>query len=112
MEIQLLIYPFLLLAILLVVRFKIIHKLAPVFNKQGWDKIGHLLLYFTATVVLAFLLTDLNVDLKYLYFPMCVVGILHEISHYKNPNRNFEFMDLAANFMGVVLAYFLIQIIF
>jgi VanZ family protein len=112
MELHLIIYPILLISILLAVRFNIVQKYAPRFSKKGWDKVGHMSLYFTATMVLAFLFNDLNINLKFLFFPMCVIGIFHEIRHYKIPERNFEFMDMAANFMGVLLAYFLIQILF
>jgi VanZ family protein len=112
MELHFILYPILLIGMLLAVQFNIVQKYVPIFYKKGWDKVGHLFLYFTATMVLAFLFKDLNIPLKFLFFPMCVIGIIHEIRHESDPKRDFEFMDMAANFMGVILAFFFIQMIF
>ena len=40
-----------------------------------------------------------------------VVSILLEILHLFIPNRSFEYYDLFANFIGIIFAYILIQII-
>ena len=39
------------------------------------------------------------------------ISILLEIFHYFIPNRAFEYYDLFANFIGIIFAYILIQII-
>jgi VanZ family protein len=44
---------------------------------------------------------------KFLFF----TSILLEIFHYFIPNRAFEYYDLFANFIGVILAYLFIQFI-
>jgi len=44
---------------------------------------------------------------KFLFF----ISILLEILHRYIPNRAFEYYDLFANFIGVILAYLLIQLI-
>ena len=44
---------------------------------------------------------------KFLFFS----SILLEIFHYFIPNRAFEFYDLFANFIGVIFAYLIIQLI-
>ena len=44
---------------------------------------------------------------KFLFF----TSILLEIFHYFIPNRAFEFYDLFANFIGVIFAYLIIQLI-
>ena len=46
-------------------------------------------------------------SLKFLFF----TSILLEIFHYFIPNRAFEYYDLFANFIGVILAYLFIQFI-
>ena len=45
---------------------------------------------------------------KFLFF----TSILLEIFHYFIPNRAFEYYDLFANFIGVILAYLFIQFIY
>ena len=112
MELTFLIYPILLILIFLAVRFQWVHKMMPQFSKKGWDKVGHLGLYFTMTTILAFLLKDFNIPVKFLFFPMCVAAIIHEIRHYYKPDRNFEFMDMAANFMGILMSYFFVEMFF
>ena len=44
---------------------------------------------------------------KFLFF----ISILLEILHYFIPNRSFEYYDLFANFIGVILAYLFIKLI-
>ena len=44
---------------------------------------------------------------KFLFF----TSILLEIFHYFIPNRAFEYYDLFANFIGVIFAYLIIQLI-
>ena len=44
---------------------------------------------------------------QFLFF----LSILLEILHYFIPNRAFEFYDLFANFIGVILAYLFIKLI-
>ena len=44
---------------------------------------------------------------QFLFF----ISILLEILHYFIPNRAFEFYDLFANFIGVILAYLFIKLI-
>ena len=106
MEFTLLLYPILLLFIILAVRKDLIHKMFPHFGQNPWDKVGHLGLYFVLTTVLAFLFLDLEIPLKFLYFPMCVIGFIHELRHHFKEERDFEFMDMAANFTGILISYF------
>ena len=43
-------------------------------------------------------------------YKLLFLSIILEILQYVIPNRAFEFIDLAGNFLGVLVAYFLIKI--
>lgn len=105
-------YPILLIVVLWVIKFNIVQSMFPIFWQDGWDKIGHLGLYFLVTTILAFLLKGLGWgQIQFLFLFMCSVGIVHEVSHYFQLNRSFEFGDLAANFIGVVMSYLFVNFI-
>ena len=63
-------------------------------------------LSFLAFIVRAMEKKFIN-SFKFLFFS----SILLEIFHYFIPNRAFEFYDLFANFIGVIFAYLIIQLI-
>ncbi|RMG79049.1 MAG: hypothetical protein D6714_16970 [Bacteroidetes bacterium] len=111
MDWTLLLFPLAAVAVLFAVRKGWVHRLMPRFSETGWDKMGHLFLYFTLTTLAALFFTRAGLSLRFLFFPMCVVAILHECRHYFLPDRSFEFMDLAANFSGILMAWFFCRMI-
>jgi len=71
--------------------------------------INHFISYFCISILglFAYLRTDkFNLILYKLFFLSTILEILHLFI----PNRAFELIDLASNFLGVLVAYFLIKI--
>tara|TARA_B100000029_G_C17474517_1_gene923174 strand:+ start:70 stop:465 length:396 start_codon:yes stop_codon:yes gene_type:complete len=71
--------------------------------------INHFISYFYVSIVGLFAyLRDKNFK-KLVYVLFCLSLIL-EIMQYAVPNRAFQLNDLACNFLGVLVAYFLVKI--
>ena len=71
--------------------------------------INHFISYFYVTILgLLAYLRDKNFK-KLVYVLFCLSLIL-EIMQYAVPNRAFQLNDLVANFLGVLVAYFLVKI--
>ncbi len=71
--------------------------------------INHFISYFCISILglFVYLRTDkFNLILYKLFF----LSTILEILHFFIPNRAFELIDLAGNFLGVLVAYFLIKI--
>ena len=71
--------------------------------------INHFIYYFYVTILGLFAyLRDKNFK-KLVYVLFCLSLIL-EIMQYAVPNRAFQLNDLMGNFLGVLVAYFLVKI--
>ena len=71
--------------------------------------INHFIYYFYVTILGLFAyLRDKNFK-KLVYVLFCLSLIL-EIMQYAVPNRAFQLNDLIGNFLGVLVAYFLVKI--
>ena len=74
------------------------------------DKISHSIIFFYISIL--GMLCNLKIKNMYLLFLIFLFGLLIEIIHYFHPNRYFEFEDLLANLLGIILAriiYFLLK---
>ena len=71
--------------------------------------INHFIYYFYVTILGLFAyLRDKNFK-KLVYVVFCLSLIL-EIMQYAVPNRAFQLGDLVGNFLGVLVAYFLVKV--
>ena len=72
--------------------------------------INHMV-YFGLITILAYLIQgkskNLLINLKFIFF----LSIFLELLHLIIPNRAFEYIDLIANIMGVLLAIFLLKLL-
>ncbi len=72
--------------------------------------INHMI-YFSLITILAHLIKskskNLLINLKFIFF----LSIFLELLHLIIPNRAFEYFDLIANIMGVLLAIFLLKLL-
>tara|TARA_B100001123_G_scaffold29862_1_gene31423 strand:- start:669 stop:1064 length:396 start_codon:yes stop_codon:yes gene_type:complete len=71
--------------------------------------INHFISYFYVTILgLLVYLRDKN--FKKLVYVLFSLSLILEIMQYAVPNRAFQLNDLVANFLGVLVAYFLVKI--
>jgi glycopeptide antibiotics resistance protein len=71
--------------------------------------INHFVSFFSISIFVLFLfLKDPN--FKKLEYGLFFLSIILEILQYIVPNRSFEYYDLIANFLGVLIAFFLVKI--
>ena len=71
--------------------------------------INHFISYFYVTILgLLAYLRDKN--FKKLVYVLFFLSLILEIMQYVVPNRAFQLNDLMANFLGVLVAYFLVKI--
>ena len=71
--------------------------------------INHFISYFYVTILgLLAYLRDKN--FKKLGYVLFSLSLILEIIQYAVPNRAFQLNDLVANFLGVLVAYFLVKI--
>ena len=71
--------------------------------------INHFISYFYVTILgLLAYLRDKN--FKKLVYVLFSLSLILEIIQYAVPNRAFQLNDLVANFLGVLVAYFLVKI--
>ena len=72
--------------------------------------INHMI-YFSIITILAYLIKskskNLLINLKFIFF----LSIFLELLHLIIPNRAFEYFDLIANIIGVLLAIFLLKLL-
>mgnify|MGYP001196345506 CR=1 FL=1 len=74
------------------------------------DKISHSVIFFYISLLGMFC----NLKIKYLSFMAIIFsfGLTIEVIHYFHPFRYFEWTDLLANFIGIILAraiYYVLQ---
>jgi len=74
------------------------------------DKLIHIFVFFVFA-----LLMDLATDRRPFWlwkgFPLLIYGILIEVAQYFSPEREFSYMDMVADFVGILL-YFVVKIMF
>ncbi len=73
------------------------------------DKIIHIAVFFVFA-----LLMDLAVDRHPFWLwkglPLLIYGILIEVAQYFSPEREFSYLDMVANFVGILL-YFMVKMV-
>ena len=80
----------------------------------GGDKTGHTLLMCFLAIVLSWLLSFRGLYFKKvrIYYGVLSVFVfitIEEFLQLLSPNRNFDLIDLAANYLGIVLAFAIIR---
>ena len=71
--------------------------------------INHFIYYFYLAILGLFLYLRSD-NFKKLVFSLFFLSIILEISQFIVPNRVFQLYDLVGNFLGVLVAYFLVKI--
>ena len=72
--------------------------------------INHLIYFFCLTILGLIIKLDKNNFLNKIYF-IFSISIILELFHLFIPNRSFEYYDLFANLMGVLLGIFMYKIL-
>ena len=70
--------------------------------------INHLIFFFYLSI-LGFILRNNNKKFIYNFSFLFLISIILELLHYFIPNRAFELIDLYANSLGVLLAFFMLK---
>ena len=78
-------------------------------NNPFGTSINHFIAYFYVSF-LGFFIYLKNQKLQRLTYGLFFLSIILEISQVVIPNRSFEVYDLAGNFIGVLVAYFLVKL--
>gem|GEM_PF-3983019 len=68
-----------------------------------FDKLIHILCYAILLYLLSLIFT--SIKLVYLFFAMLMFGFVIEVLQSFAPERNFDWVDFTANFVGLTLAY-------
>ena len=71
--------------------------------------INHFVYYFCITLLGLYLYLR-NVNFKKLVYSLIFLAATLELLQFIVPNRTFQLYDLIANFLGVLIAYFLVKI--
>ena len=71
--------------------------------------INHFISYFYVTMLGLFAYLE-DKNFKKLVYVLFSLSLILEIIQYAVPNRAFQLNDLVANFLGVLVAYFLVKI--
>ena len=67
-------------------------------------------IYYVYVSLLGFSLYLKNNNFKKLVYGLFFLSIILELVHFIVPNRSFQLGDLIGNFLGVLVAYFLVKI--
>ena len=67
-------------------------------------------IYYVYVSLLGFSLYLKNNNFKKLVYGLFFLSIILEVVHFIVPNRAFQLSDLIGNFLGVLVAYFLVKI--
>ena len=67
-------------------------------------------IYYVYVSLLGFSLYLKNNNFKKLVYGLFFLSIILEVVHFIVPNRSFQLGDLIGNFLGVLVAYFLVKI--
>jgi len=81
-------------------------SMIPSFINNINDKVAHLSLFFLATILI------LSCKKSYTYYLIClfILAILLEFAQLIIPSRNFSFLDIVANLLGIVVGYIVTKI--
>tara|TARA_B100000029_G_scaffold448418_1_gene470926 strand:- start:312 stop:695 length:384 start_codon:yes stop_codon:yes gene_type:complete len=71
--------------------------------------INHFISYLYISL-LGFFLYSRSENFKKLVYGLFFLSIILELLHLVIPNRSFQLVDLIANFLGVIVAYYVIKI--
>ena len=67
-------------------------------------------IYYVYVSLLGFFLYSRTKNFKKLVYGLFFLSIILEVVHFIVPNRSFQLGDLIGNFLGVLVAYFLVKI--
>jgi len=67
-------------------------------------------IYYLYVSLLGFIIYSRNENFQKLAYVMLFLSLILEIFHLIIPNRSFQFSDLMANFLGVIVAYSSVKI--
>ena len=67
-------------------------------------------IYYLYVSLLGFIIYSRNENFQKLAYVMLFLSLILEIFHLIIPNRSFQFGDLMANFLGVIVAYSSVKI--
>ena len=67
-------------------------------------------IYYVYVSLLGFSLYLKNNNFKKLVYGLLFLSMILEVVHFIVPNRSFQLGDLIGNFLGVLVAYFLVKI--
>jgi VanZ family protein len=67
-------------------------------------------IYYLLVSLLGFIIYLKNENAKKILIILLLLSTILEFSHFFVPNRSFEFGDLIANILGVLVAYFVVKI--
>ena len=67
-------------------------------------------IYYVYVSLLGFSSYLKNYNFKKLVYGLFFLSIILEVAHFIVPNRSFQLGDLIGNFLGVLVAYFLVKI--
>ena len=67
-------------------------------------------IYYVYVSLLGFSLYLKNTNFKKLVYGLFFLSIVLEVVHFIVPNRSFQLGDLIGNFLGVLVAYFLVKV--
>ena len=71
--------------------------------------INHFVYYFYLTLLGLYLYLK-NDNFEKIFYSLIFLSIILEVLQYIVPNRAFQLYDLIANFVGVLVAYFLVKV--
>ena len=71
--------------------------------------INHFVYYFYLTLLGLYLYLK-NDNFEKIFYSLIFLSIILELLQYIVPNRAFQLYDLIANFVGVLVAYFLVKV--
>ena len=67
-------------------------------------------IYYSYVSLLGFFIYLKNANFQKLVYRMFILSVILEVFHLIIPNRSFELVDLIANILGVIVAYFVVKI--
>jgi len=67
-------------------------------------------IYYVYVSLMGFSLYLKNNNFKKLVYGLFFLSIILEVAHFIVPNRSFQLGDLIGNFLGVLVAYYLVKI--
>jgi len=78
-------------------------------NNPFGTTINHFIFYIYISLLGFFLYLN-SVNFKKIVYGLFFLSIILEVFHFILPNRSFQLVDLIANILGVLIAYFIVKI--